>query len=474
MPPESTRRDFLKLSAMGATAVATAHAFPGLTHTRGAKPSMIATRVTHGKERFAQGSALEWRRGTPGGEAIVLDPQKKFQEILGFGAAFTDAACYNFNQLSSSAREQLFHELFHPSELGLNVGRTCIGSSDYSTKVYSFDDGEPDPELKRFSIEHDRAYILPILRQARAVNPDLFLFSSPWSPPGWMKTGGSMLGGSMRKSYYGSYAQYFVKFLDAYKAEGVPIQAITVQNEVDTDQDGRMPACLWGQEYEIEFVRDHLGPLLEANKIDTKIWILDHNYNLWGRVMDELEDPGVRKYANAVAWHGYGGAAEMVAKVHDAYPNVGMHWTEGGPDYTSPDYATDWTRWGGIFTAALRNWCQSIAGWNLALVEKGRPNIGPFLCGGMVTIHSQSREITRSGQYWAITHFARCIRRGARRFESTGTLHDLEHLACENPDGQKVLIVTNSGPSRTITLQMGSWITNLSCETDSVSTLLWN
>jgi len=473
MPAKRTRRDFLKLSALGATATASLSTFPELASLIGPEPSTIATRVTHGKERFAQGSTIEWRRGTPAGETVVLDPGNKFQEILGFGAAFTDAACYNFNQLSSSARDQVFHELFHPSELGLNLGRTCIGSSDYSAQVYSFDDGEPDPELKRFSIEHDSVYILPMLRQARAVNPELFLFSSPWSPPGWMKAGGSMLGGSMRKSYFDCYAHYFLKFLDAYRSEGVPIQAVTVQNEVDTDQDGRMPACLWGQEYEIEFVRDHLGPLFEANKRDTKIWILDHNYNLWGRVMDELEDPGLRKYADAVAWHGYGGAAEMAAKVHDAYPKVGMHWTEGGPDYTSPDYATDWTRWSGVFTTALRNWCQSITGWNLALDEKGRPNIGPFPCGGMVTIHSQSREITRSGQYWAISHFARCIRRGARRFESQGTLHDLDHLACENPDGEKILIVTNSGPSRTVTLQMGSLIADISCEADSVNTLLW-
>jgi len=298
MAAKRTRRDFLKLSALGATATASLNAFPEFTDLIGLEPSTIATRVTHGKERFAQGSTIEWRRGTPAGETVVLDPGKKFQEILGFGAAFTDAACYNFNQLSSSAREQLFHELFHPSELGLNFGRTCIGSSDYSTKVYSFDDGDADPELKRFSIEHDRAYILPILRHARAVKPDLFLFSSPWSPPGWMKAGGSMLGGSMRKSYFDSYAHYFLKFLDGYRTEGVHIQAVTVQNEVDTDQDGRMPACLWG------------------------------------RVMEELEDPGLRKYADAVAWHGYGSAAEMVAKVQDAYPKVGMHWTEGGPDYT--------------------------------------------------------------------------------------------------------------------------------------------
>ena len=141
-------------------------------------------------------------RLSPSEAAIVLNPGKKFQTILGFGAAFTDAACYMFNQLSGPAREQLFHEMFHPSEMGLNVCRTCMGASDYSTQAYSYDEGDPDPELKRFSIAHDREYILPMLRQARKMNPDLFLFSSPWSPPGWMKSGGSMLGGSMRRRYH--------------------------------------------------------------------------------------------------------------------------------------------------------------------------------------------------------------------------------------------------------------------------------
>ena len=175
--------------------------------------------------------------------------------------------------------------------MGLNVCRTCIGASDYSTEMFSYDEGTEDPEMQRFSIRHDEADVIPALQLARKENADLFLFSSPWSPPGWMKAGASMLGGSMRQRYFGPYAKYFLKFLQAYAAAGVPVQAVTVQNEVDTDQDGRMPACLWPQEYEIGFVKKYLGPLLEKNGISTKIWILDHNYNLWGRAICELDDP---------------------------------------------------------------------------------------------------------------------------------------------------------------------------------------
>jgi glucosylceramidase len=201
-----------------------------------------------------------------------------------------------------------------------------------------------------------------MMREARKVNPDLFLFSSPWSPPGWMKAGGSMLGGSMRQSNFGPYAQYFVKFLQSYAAEGVPVQAVTVQNEVDTDQDGRMPACSWPQEYEMGFVKNHLGPELQKAGLSTKIWILDHNYNLWGRAVAELDDPGVRKFCNAVAFHGYVGTPEQMSKFHEAYPEAQVYWTEGGPDYTRPDYGTDWVNWGQTFTQAIHNWCQAITG----------------------------------------------------------------------------------------------------------------
>ena len=138
----------------------------------------------------------------------------------------------------------------------------------------------------------------------------------------------------------------------------------------------------------------------------------------------------------------------MISKAHEAHPDAEMYWTEGGPDYTSPDYLTDWAKWGQTFTGALRNWCSSITAWNLALDEQGRPNIGPFPCGGLVTIHSQTREITRSGQYWAVAHFSRAIRRGARRFDSGSALPDISHAAFANPDGTRVLVVTNSEPLR--------------------------
>ena len=475
MSNDATRREFLKISGLGAAVLAAsstvnAQSAEGETPV----PGQLSLWITGENQRLAKQAPQPWRKAeakaSASAGAVQVHPARKLQPILGFGAALTDASCYTFHRLDPDARAKLFHELFHRSEMALSVCRTCIGASDYSTEVFSYDEGDPDPELKRFSIEHDRAYVLPILREARKANPELFLFSSPWSPPGWMKPNKSMLGGNMQRHYMPAYANYFVKFLQGYEAEGVPVNAITVQNEVDTDQDGRMPACTWPQEYEVDFVRQHLGPAFEKNALKTKIWIIDHNYNLWGRAMGELETPDVRKYTNAIAWHGYVGKPEWMKRVQAAYPHIEMYWTEGGPDITDPNYAKDWTQWSQTFIDVLRNGCRSITGWNFALDEHGKPNVGPFSCGGLVTIHSQTNEITRSGQYWALAHFSRFIQRGARVLESTGGA-DLSHAAFENPGGERVIVLANSGPARTIEVRLGEHVAEIPLGKNAVATL---
>jgi glucosylceramidase len=464
----------MRLTSAGVATLAGTSAALGQLAASSQPAGQINVWLTSGAKRYAPENPLKWQAEQGAfADSITLHPATTYQELLGFGASLTDAACYMFNQLSPDARQRLCGELFGPSEMGFNVCRICIGSSDYATKAYSYDDGEPDPELKRFSIEHDREYILPVLRLARSINPELFLLGSPWSPPGWMKANGSMLGGSMRKTYFSAYADYFVKFLQAYAAEGVPVNAVTPQNEVDTDQDGRMPACLWGQEYEMEFVSRQLGPKLAANNIPTKIWILDHNYDLWGRAICELDDARVNKYVDGVAWHGYGGRPAAMTRVHEAYPDKHMYWTEGGPDYREPAYLTNWARWSATFAGILRNWSRCIIAWNMALDEKGRPNIGPFSCGGLVTINSQTKEVARSGQYWAFAHYSRALRRGALRFDSQGDLAAISHVAFANSDGTKALVLTNAGAERKVRLRLAGMMAELVLPNDSVATLAW-
>lgn len=472
MQDSSTRREFLKLAAITA---ATAAATPTFAAGKPAVDphSEVGVRLTSGLKRLAAEPALSWQK-VRGKADILLDAAQSYQEILGFGGAFTDASCFTFNRLEADAREALFHELFDPAEMNCNFGRCCVGSSDYSTKVYSYDEGEPDPELKRFSIEQDRQWLLPMLRQARRHNPDLFLLSSPWSPPGWMKLTKSMLGGCMRRSNYAVYAQYLLKYLQAYAAEGVQINSITSQNEVDTDQDGHMPQCMWAQEDEINFVGKHLGPLLEKNNMPTKIWLLDHNYDLWGRVLDELENSDVRKYAEGVAWHGYAGKPDAASRVHDAYPDKSAYYTEGNTGYTDPAYPTNWSYWAADFAGSLRNWVRGISVWNWALDEHGKPNVGQFDCGGVLTIHSQTREITRSGLYYAIAHYSRAIRRGARRIASIGEMEKIAHVAFINPDGGYAVVLTNQGAERRVTMQLAHRMLEVALPKDSVTTLSWS
>lgn len=471
-----TRRDFLGMLGNRAVVSTVPVTKPAASTARayGTEGSMSQW-VTDERRRISQAQPIPWNNARPGvtEDSILIEPEKKYQEILGFGGAFSDASCYMFNQLSAAARAELFYTLFHPSEMGLNVCRTCIGSADSATKVYSYDEGSLDPDLKRFSIEHDRHYILPILREARGVNPDLFLFSSPWSPPGWMKSNGTMLGGCMRHTYMPSYANYFLKFLRAYEAEGVPVQAVTVQNEVDADQDGQMPACAWPQDYEADFVTMHLGPLFERSGVKTKIWIIDHNYNLWGRAIGELETPDMRKYTNAIAWHGYVGEPEWINRVQDAFPDAEMYWTEGGGYYKAPGFLKDWANWGKTFTGVLRNCCRSITTWNLATDEHGRPYVGvsPDGVGGAMIIDSQTKKISYSGMFWALGHFSKFVRRGARRIYSQSRATQLYHCAFENPDGSLVVVIANPGPARPCELQLSDKVASWALFANSLVTL---
>ena len=510
----------MKLSAAGLAAITpTLSAFAQT-------PGPITVQQSAGSRRFAKEPDLHWQASVaPAAEAITLDPSRTYQEVLGFGAAMTDAATYMINQLSPAAREQFLHELFHPAELGINVIRICVGASDFSREVFSYNEGEPDPELQRFSIDRDRTYLIPQLVAAQTLSPDLFILASPWSPPGWMKNGGSMLGGNMKPKYFPVYAKYLVKYLQAYEAAGVHVNAMTTQNEVDTEQAERMPACAFAQEHEVIFVSRHFGPALQAASLQTKIWLLDHNFNLWGRVFNTLEDPAVFKYVDGIAWHPYVGSVTAMTRIHDAYPTKHHYWTEGqfaiathgmanrpaatpgpmtetaatpGPmtqmpqttpnpagqtgdgtmDLSSihqelpPDVAIATGGTGGAL--ALRNWARCVIDWNVALDEHGNPNIGPFVHGnGTVTINSSTKEITRNPNYWVIKHYNHAARRGAKVIDSQGEVDKLAHVAFVNTDGRKCLVLSNLGAARTVQVRVAGAATAVSLPAKSLTNLNW-
>jgi glucosylceramidase len=527
----TTRRDLLKIGGLGIGAAA-ANALGVAPVSAGARANAAATvtprdgslaappagpasaEITDKSgKRLTAGAAVTWAKAAKNAPAadVTIDPTKTAQTILGFGAAFTDASCYTVSRLSDADRAKLLTQMFGQGadQHCLSTGRIPLGSSDYATACYSYDDGMADPEMKRFSIDHDRDYILPTLKAAAAANPDIFYFGSPWSPPGWMKYSNSMLGGNIRPENIPAYALYLRKFVESYADAGVKVRALTTQNEIDADQGGRMPACPWPEETE-EALIVALGRALEssATASGTKIWTLDHNYNLWGRVVDQLSKPQLKKYLNTVAWHGYVGTPDMMQNVRKYFPDVEMHWTEGGDDYKDRAYLTCWSKWGATFAGILTNGPQSITMWNLALDERGRPNIGPFDCGGLVQIHSQTREILLTGLYWALAQHARAFKRGSVIIESRGahdapgvngasiglqTSHDapatssnmtatpagesaagLYHTAAKSPDGSVTLVLTNPGDAREVTIACAGQIAKVSLTADSLTTLRWS
>jgi glucosylceramidase len=484
-----SRRNFLRSAGAGTLLLAT-DARLGWAAGLPSQQAEVKVWSTYRDCRHVSADPMIWKpRGDARADAIMLDAAHEKQEILGFGGAFTDATCYLLGRMPDPQRRALMHDLFSADAMRLNVCRTTIGASDYSLSPYSYDESAaPDPELKNFSIDHDRAYILPILKQARSINPELFLFSSPWSPPGWMKSNKSLFGGTMRSLNFPAYAEYFRRFLDDYKAAGVSIDAVTVQNEVDSEQQGKMPQCMWGQQDEIEFVKQHLGPLLRKAGLQTKIWCLDHNYDLWGRALDELSDTDFVQYIDGIAWHGYMGHPSSMSVVHDQFPQKNAYWTEGGPDLTQPDYQTDWAKWGELFNGILNNWSRSITAWNLVLDQNGKPNIGPFPCGGTVTLDTRSNDVVHSGQYWALAHLSRHIRCGARVIATNsmepvpagGSLlgdnrsTSLTHSAFRNPDGTMVAVLANRGDRRQVQLVLGRESLDIAVPADSLLTLQWS
>ncbi|MDR2888481.1 MAG: hypothetical protein LBV33_01405 [Lachnospiraceae bacterium] len=433
-----------------------------------------------GKKKAVTGSVFQeaFYSGLPQVNVCLNMPR---QTMLGFGIAVTDASCHLLAGLEEDQRARLLGSIFGEGGLGLSIARLSVGASDYACDLYNYDDLAGDMELTRFSIEHDRQHILPILRAINRICPELFYFSSVWSAPGWMKTGGSMCGGWLREEYLEVFARYYTRFLEEYKKEGIDVRALTSQNEPETDQCGRMPACYLHPEFEQRIVRDHLAPILREKGLDTEIWIHDHNFIQWNRAKWMLDDEATKAVVDGVAFHYYEGTADMATALHEAHPGTAIHWTEGGPNL-GDEYETDWCYWGRIFTEALNNWCSSITGWNLALDEKGRPNIGSFSCAGLVTIHSETNTVTYSGQYHAFAHFGPFIKRGASQLVTTGPngqYHhtnrkiSLYHTAFRNPDQSCVLIFTNPDEQQEISLQIGMRRFRLILPADSLVTMVF-
>jgi glucosylceramidase len=415
------------------------------------------------------------------GPTIDVDQGVVYQEMIGFGAALTDASAWLMqHKLTPSQREALLSELFgREPGIGFSFVRLDMGASDFSLRHYSYDDmpaGQTDPSLEHFSIEADRAETIPILRRVLAINPRLSIMASPWSAPGWMKTTGSMIKGTLRPEAYAPFADYFRKFVTAYASEGVPIYAITVQNEPHFEPEN-YPGMRLDPAQRAKLVGQYLGPLFARSAIETRILDWDHNWDEPNSPLQMLADSTARRYVSGVAWHCYGGDVASQSVVRNAYPDKDVFFTECSGGNWAPKFADNlvWTT-RTLIIGATRNWARGVLMWNLALDEQHGPHTGGCGdCRGIVTINSSSGEITRNEEYYAFAHASRFVRPGARRIASSTGVEGMESVAFRNSDdGSKALIVVNTNPQeKAFTVRVAERTLQYSLPAGAVGTFRW-
>ncbi|MGC8954608.1 MAG: glycoside hydrolase family 30 protein [Fervidobacterium sp.] len=379
---------------------------------------------------------------------VLVDPSKKYQQMDGFGASFTDASAWLvFNKLSEEKRKEVMEKLFDRDKgIGISFLRQPMGATDYSTKIYSYDDlpegVTEDPELKYFSIAHDRKYIIPLLKMALEINPELKIMASPWSAPGWMKTTNSMIGGSLLRRYYEAYAMYFVKFIKEYEKEGIHIYAITPQNE-PLYVPKEYPGMKMTWEEQADFIADYLGPAFEKENINTKILIYDHNWDNTIYASYVLSHEKASKYIAGSAWHFYGGKHEAMSQIKASFPDKEIWFTEGSGGDWVPAFFNAFMDQMVHVIRIPRNWAKTVVWWNIALDEKRGPTLlSNSTCRGLIEINQKTGEVKYNLDYYTLGHISKFVRSGAYRIDSY-TYSNLETVAFENPDGSKVLIVSN-------------------------------
>ncbi|RKD75266.1 glucosylceramidase [Sinobaca qinghaiensis] len=419
---------------------------------------------------------------------VEVDPAVTYQEIEGFGMAVTGSSAYLINNvLTPSQKDDLLDDIFTDDGISLNFIRHSIGASDYSVDEngdplsYSYSDaaeGSTDYNLDNFSIEPDRE-VWSLLDEIQDKNDDTFILGSPWSAPPWMKEEYTFNGSFLDYTdpeIYETYAQYFVKYIQAYEEEGVEIDAITVQNEPEYTSDEYPTMSMNGIEQRT-FIKEQLGPAFEENNIDTEIIAFDHN---WDTGLDYanavLGDEQANEYTDGTAFHCYGGEPEAMTDVHEAYPNKNMYVTEcsGGSWNTDFGENLSWNMTN-MLIGGTRNYAESILFWNLALDPSDGPqNGGCPDCRGVVTIDPETGDVTENVEYYTLGHASKFVETGAVRIDSTHYEDSIETVAFENPDGSKVLIAANlSADEEEFKVKEGDESFMYSLPSESAVTFTW-
>lgn len=419
-----------------------------------------------------QDVSLLFNSGTNSNLTINVDTTQTYQTIDGFGFALTDGSAYVINTLGATQKASLLTELFatDSAHIGISYLRITIGASDMSAAPFSYDDTPGDTGLSNFSLNTDKTDLIPILQKIVAINPNIKILACPWSPPAWMKDNNSFYGGTLKTMYYDAYAQYFVKYIQGMKANGITIDAITPQNEPLNAYNN--PAMLFVATDEANFVKGSLGPAFKAAGITTKIIVYDHNADHPEYATSILGDKDASPFVDGSAFHLYGGNINAIGPVHDAYPAKNLYFTEQAT-FAGGNFGGD-LAWhvSNLIIGATRNWCRNVLEWNLA----ADPNNGPHTTGGCSTCLGAvtiGTGVTRNVSYYIIAHASKFVRPGAVRIASDN-LGTLPNVAFKNTDGSKVMIVLNTSTnSQLFNIKFNSKMVNTSLAGGAVATYIW-
>ncbi|WP_052695002.1 glycoside hydrolase family 30 protein [Hymenobacter sp. AT01-02] len=355
-------------------------------------PSDASTRF------FKSPQALNFGSAAGQNPTIAVDTTQTYQTIDGFGYTLTGGSAQLLNQMSAPTRAALLKELFATdgSNIGTSYLRVSIGASDLDARVFTYDDAaQPDPTLAQFSIAPDRVNLIPVLKEILAINPNIKILGSPWTAPTWMKTNNSYIGGSLKAEYYPVYAQYFVKYLQAMQAEGIRLDAVTLQNE--PLHGGNEPSMVMTAAEQATFIRDFVGPAFRTAGLATKIILYDHNLDHPEYPLTILRDPEASQYVDGSAFHLYDGTISTMSQVRNAFPSKNVYFTEQWVDGRSNNFAGDFG-WhvNNLIIGATRNWSKNVLEWNLASDQNFGPHTpgGCSTCLGAVTINGNT--VTRN------------------------------------------------------------------------------
>ncbi len=411
---------------------------------------------------------------------IEVNPGISYQKILGFGASMTGSSAQVLTRnLSEQNRKKVMDLLFSRERgIGLSYLRMTIGASDFSSHNYSYNDppeGVIDTKLKYFSIDPEKAELIPRLKEAMQINPEIELMGSPWSAPASWKTSNSMIGGTLKTGVQPAFANYFIHYIQHFESEGVKVSAITIQNEPEFEPKG-YPGMLMTAEEQRDFIKNYLGPRFQEQEINTKIVVYDHNWDHPNYPISILNDPQARQFVDGSAFHCYGGDVANQSLVHDAYPDKNVYFTECSSGGWSGSWRDDlmW-KFKNLLIGNLRNWSTCVLFWNLALDENSGPiNGGCSDCRGVVTVRSDgSYEPTID--YYSLGHLSKFVQKGARRIESTDlAAQNLDNVALLNPDGSKVLVLMNNqDTARKVQLKTLEGVALVDIPAFSVLTMTW-